>query len=287
MFNLNQPYINLFLLSLLIIIPELNANERIVSAGGSVTEVLYALGLQEQIVAVDTSSLYPASTLDKPKVGYYRQLSSEGVISASPTVLVGHGGMGPESVLGQIKSAGIDVIHIKESTNVDGIFGLINTLAKRFNRLEQGQQLIESIQHDLGAFPPLVNRNEKAAFFLSVGERGLIAAGSHTMPDGILASMGVTNLFSELKGYKPVAPEALIQMNPDYILLAQHSVMGQSLDSICRSPSIKLWVEANGCRVYPVDSLVFMGLSPRIGQAREKLYQISQSLLTISTAKNK
>ena len=63
-------------------------NERIVSAGGSVTEILFALDLGAQIVAVDTSSLYPVEATTLPKIGYYRQLSPEGVLAQKPDILV-------------------------------------------------------------------------------------------------------------------------------------------------------------------------------------------------------
>jgi iron complex transport system substrate-binding protein len=53
---------------------------RIVSIGGAVTEILYALGLKDHVVAVDTTSLYPPQALkEKPNVGYMRSLWAEGV----------------------------------------------------------------------------------------------------------------------------------------------------------------------------------------------------------------
>src|SRR3569832_1062794 len=54
---------------------------RSVSIGGAITEILYALGFEDRLAGVDTTSLYPAAALrDKPKVGYMRQHSDEGVL---------------------------------------------------------------------------------------------------------------------------------------------------------------------------------------------------------------
>ena len=62
---------------------EVTDASRIVSIGGAVTEILYALGLDKNIVAIDTTSLYPPQALqEKPNVGYMRQLSPEGVLGA-------------------------------------------------------------------------------------------------------------------------------------------------------------------------------------------------------------
>ena len=53
------------------------AEPRLVTLGGSITEIVYALGAGDRIVAVDTTSVYPESVLSLPKIGYMRALSSE------------------------------------------------------------------------------------------------------------------------------------------------------------------------------------------------------------------
>src|SRR5690606_16447283 len=60
---------------------------RIVAVGGSITEILYALGRQDRVVAVDSTSAYPPAALqDKPNVGYMRALSPEGVLGLNPSL---------------------------------------------------------------------------------------------------------------------------------------------------------------------------------------------------------
>ena len=70
---------------------------RIVSIGGAITEILYALGLEQRVVAVDTTSLFPDTALrDKPNVGYMRQLSAEGVLGLNPSLVLAMQGSGPK-----------------------------------------------------------------------------------------------------------------------------------------------------------------------------------------------
>lgn len=64
------------------------ADARIVSVGGTVTEIVYALGLGPRVVAVDTSSVFPAEASALPQVGYQRTLAAEGVASQRPTLLL-------------------------------------------------------------------------------------------------------------------------------------------------------------------------------------------------------
>ena len=75
--------------------------DRVLSIGGDITEILYALGKQDAIVAVDATSQYPDSALkDKKNVGYMRALSTEGVLSINPTLIFASEGAGPPPVAG-------------------------------------------------------------------------------------------------------------------------------------------------------------------------------------------
>ena len=72
---------------------------RIASIGGSVTEIVYALGEQDKLVARDSTSLYPEQASELPDVGYMRQLSPEGVLSVNPSGLLVLEGSGPKETI--------------------------------------------------------------------------------------------------------------------------------------------------------------------------------------------
>lgn len=57
------------------------AAERIVVAGGSLTELIYAMGAGKRVVGVDETTSYPPETAKLPHIGYWKQLSSEGILS--------------------------------------------------------------------------------------------------------------------------------------------------------------------------------------------------------------
>ena len=67
---------------------------RIVSVGGAVTEIIYALGLSDRIVAVDSTSRFPSEAKEKPNVGYMRRLAPEPILALEPTPVAGRGGCG-------------------------------------------------------------------------------------------------------------------------------------------------------------------------------------------------
>ena len=93
---------------------------RIVVINGDVTEVVFALGLGENVVAVDTSATHPAEVTNLPQVGYQRRLSAEGVLSMDPTVVIGNTNAGPPEVIEQIRATGVPVVILESVTTVDG-----------------------------------------------------------------------------------------------------------------------------------------------------------------------
>lgn len=78
-------------------------NARIVSIGGSLTEIVYALGAQDQLIARDSTSIYPQEALKLPVLGYMRALSPEGVLSLAPEGILLVEGSGPPSTLDILK----------------------------------------------------------------------------------------------------------------------------------------------------------------------------------------
>ena len=95
--------------------------EKVVVAGGSLTEIMYFLGLQQKIVALDVTSSYPKEAKKLPSIGYVRALSTEGVLSLDPTLVIGENDMGPENVVEQIKRTNIDLRIIPEMHSAEGL----------------------------------------------------------------------------------------------------------------------------------------------------------------------
>ncbi len=107
------------------------AERRVVAAGGVITEIVYALGRQDLLVGVDTTSQFPAAALkDKAQVGYVRALSPEGVLSLRPTDLLAVEGAGPPDALKLIAEAGVRVERVAEDTSEGGVTTRIRTIGR-------------------------------------------------------------------------------------------------------------------------------------------------------------
>ena len=82
-----------FFISLFVVMPlwacdkQAKDPSRIAVAGGSITEILYFLGEESRIVAVDITSNFPEAATSLPSIGYVRNLSAEGTLSLNPTLV--------------------------------------------------------------------------------------------------------------------------------------------------------------------------------------------------------
>ena len=114
---------------------------RIVVLNGDITEVVFALELGDNIVAVDTSATYPPQALQLPKVGYQRSLSAEGILSMDPTVVLGNENAGPPEVLEQIRSTGVPVVIIERVETIDGAARKIRGVSQALGVPERAKPL--------------------------------------------------------------------------------------------------------------------------------------------------
>ncbi|MBE4463571.1 hemin ABC transporter substrate-binding protein [Vibrio parahaemolyticus] len=201
-------------------------SERVVSAGSAVTELLLALDAKDSLVAVDVTSSLPQG-MELPDVGYHRRLSAEGLLALSPTKLIGSDEMGPTTTLNQLKSAGVDVEIVNTEANVDGLLHRIDQIAIIMNRESQATNLKQEVKtqvESLQANQPAPSAKKKVLFLLIHEGRPANVAGLDTTPDAIIALAGGDNpAAKKLTSYKPLSTEAMVEMQPDVILVSGRS----------------------------------------------------------------
>lgn len=213
------------LLSTALSMPLQAAQERIISAGSAVTELILALHAEQSLVAVDVTSQLPEGQ-QLPKIGYHRRLSAEGLLALSPTTLIGSDEMGPAPVLQQLKSTGVDIEVVNTQANVDGLKARIDQIAAILNKPQEAQQLkslVDQQVQSLEANQP-TNQKKKVLFLLIHEGRAANVAGTDTTPDAIINLAGAINPAADkITSYKPLSAEAMVEMQPDVILVSGRS----------------------------------------------------------------
>lgn len=248
---------------------------RVVSIGGSITEILYALGMQRKIVAVDTTSLYPPDALrEKPNVGYMRQLSAEGVLALSPSLVLALEGSGPKETIEILERSKVPFVVVPDKFSGEGIVEKIRIIARSVGAIERGECLVRQVQNELAALDGLrarIRQRIKVAFVLSLANDRPMVAGRATAADGIIGMAGANNAFQDFNGYKLVNDEAVIAAKPEVVLVMQRGEHALSAQTVFAQPALAMTPAAERKAFVSMDGLYLLGFGPRTARAARDL----------------
>jgi iron complex transport system substrate-binding protein len=248
---------------------------RIVSIGGAITEILYALGLGNRIVGIDTTSLYPPQALgEKPNVGYMRQLSAEGVLGLNPQLILAIEGAGPKETLDVLDSAKIPLVSFPETYTENGLIEKIRLVAHAMDADARGACLTAAVSADLAELKKLRDNVKKPArvmFVMSFLNGRAMVAGHKTAANEIIKLAGGVNAVEGFDGYKPVNDEAIVAAKPDVILTMQRGRDQLDAQTVFANPSFALTPAAASKSFVAMDGLYLLGFGPRTAAAARDL----------------
>jgi iron complex transport system substrate-binding protein len=250
---------------------------RLVSVGGAITEIIYALGEDGRLVGRDSTSLYPEAATKLPDVGYMRQLSPEGVIGINPSAIIAVEGSGPPETLAVLKEAKIPFQTIPETFDRDGILSKIRAVGDFLGVPEKAAVLADQVKADLdAAVADAAKRPEserkRVLFILSTQGGKIMASGDGTAAGGIITLSGAVNATGTFSGYKPLTDEAIIEARPDVVLMmtrsGSHAI---SDDDLFAHPALSLTPAAKNRAIIRMDGLHMLGFGPRTASTVREL----------------
>ena len=259
---------------------ERGAPPRLITVGGGITEVVYALGAQDQLVGTDTTSLYPAAALSTPKVGYMRQLSAEGLLSLRPDAVIAGSDAGPPVVLDQLRSAGVRV----ELVASDHSWAEVERKVAAVGRAASREDAPRELQARLDARWQVVTARVRAAkgpgprvLFVLSHSGSPTVAGEQTAADAMIRFAGARNAVGGFKGYRPMTGEAMATAAPDVILTTTQGIEALGGEAkFWQRPELALTPAfqrrtAPGALVH-LDALELIGFGPRLPDVVERLH---------------
>lgn len=250
---------------------------RLVSVGGAITEIVYALGEEGKLVGRDSTSIYPEAATKIPDVGYMRQLAPEGVMATNPTAIIAVEGSGPPETLNILKEAKIPFQTVPETFDRDGILTKIRTVGDFLGVPEKAAALSDQVKTDLdAAVADAAKRPEserkRVLFILSTQGGKIMASGVGTAADGIIALSGAVNATGSFPGYKALTDEAIIEAKPDVVLMMTRSGGHAATDDeLFAHPALSLAPAAKTKAVIRMDGLHLLGFGPRTSVAVREL----------------
>ncbi|MBL8708795.1 MAG: ABC transporter substrate-binding protein, partial [Rhodospirillaceae bacterium] len=253
------------------------AARRIVCAGGAMTECVFALGRGAEVVAVDTTSLYPLAALALPKVGYFRQLSVEGLLSLSPDLVLADRDAGPPNVLGQLGQATQILRQFQGPLSAAAIPDKVRFVAAALEEEAKGEAVASAIADDLATLQRQVARvtERPRAIFMLGTVKGRMA-GRATIAELVMDLAGAENLGADFDGYRPLSAEGIIGLKPDVVITmfqsdeaplpgadaAHRAAVDLGLDHLPKSARPRMIV---------IDGAYLLGLGPRSAHACQDL----------------
>lgn len=204
---------------------------------GTLSQTVFELGLGDRVVGRDISSAF-AEIADLPLVTHQgHELDAESILALDPTVVVTDTSLGPYDVLLQLEDAGVPVVTVDSSRNLDNLASLTQEVADALGVPEQGRLLGSELEREAaaataeveGLAPAELSGRLRTMFLYVRGQAGVYYLfGEGSGADSLITAAGGYDVAEEIdwSGMRPVTDEALIDAAPDVVL-----VMTKGLES--------------------------------------------------------
>lgn len=250
---------------------------RLVTVGGAITEIVYALGAEAQLVGTDTTSLYPQAAQQTPKVGYMRTLSAEGLLALKPDAVIGTTEAGPPVVMDQLRSAGVKVELIESDHSWAEVQRKLQAVGRGAGREAQARALQAKLDTDWASVQQQVaqhkGRKPRVLFILS-HTANVQVAGEKTAADAMLRFIGAQNVMQGYSGYRAMTAEAMAAAAPDLVLTTTQGIETQGgLEKFWLRPELALTPAFKTKALVQMDALELLGFGPRMPATVRALHQ--------------
>lgn len=253
---------------------------RLVSVSKQHTEILYAIGANKDLVAVDVSSVYPPQAKQLPTVGYHRALSLEGMLAAKPTMLItgGRGNMGPEPVVQQLEALKIPMKEFSaKGDNLESTKALIREMGVFFKQEQKADSVVKALEADFARVmaPEAQPADTPSVVIIHYGRANntyLTILGKSTAGQMVQWAGGRMALPDSAGMRQLTSPEIIAKADPDVILLTDFGYDRLAgLQDILALPGVGSTRAAKSGRIFRVEENDLVYLGPRTGRNVEAL----------------
>ncbi|HQZ35515.1 MAG TPA: ABC transporter substrate-binding protein [Ilumatobacteraceae bacterium] len=246
-------------------VPSADAPMAIISLSPTHTEMLFAIGAADQIIAVDDQSNYPAAALDKPHELSGFEPNVEAIAALKPDlVVIADDG---KDLTGQLGKLGIPVWSGPAPTTFDDVYAQIEQLGAATGHIGEAAEVVGQMQTDITAAVVAAPVMAEPATFYHELDPTLYSVTSSTFIGQVYGLFGLVNLANGVeKGndYPQLNAEFIIAANPDYIFLADSKCCGQSPETVAARDG---WAATNAVindNVIAIDDDIASRWGPRL-----------------------
>jgi iron complex transport system substrate-binding protein len=261
--------------------------ERIVSLAPNLTEILFALGLDDKIIGVTLNCDHPPEALQKIKIGSYWQPDTEAVIAAKPDLVITLKIPQHENIANSLKGLGYKVLALK-AEKIKELPIVIREISIYTGSKQNAEKLIENISNKLDHLKSKYSSTYKPKVLWVVQAEPLRVAGRNTFINELIELLGAENAIGPtIQQYPPISTEELLACNTEIII---QSAMGKSDISVQQKQAEVFWNQWPGLaavknnKVYVIDSDMVLRLGPRLPQGIEMIGRYLYPYITIKSS---
>jgi iron complex transport system substrate-binding protein len=242
--------------------------ERIISLAPSNTEILFALGLDEEIIGVTTFADYPEEAKLKEKIGSLVDPNIEKIVSLKPDLVLASD-VNKIEAINKLKALGITVAGFNP-TNINEAIIIIKKIGRLTAKYSEAETIIANMYIELAETKNLVDRylkdHSKQKVFYEIWSDPLYTAGKGTFIDNLIEIAGGINIGAKAIGSWPqYSLEKLLIENPDVFISSPMSAPGgNTVERVKERPGFSVLKAVKNDRVYLIDSNIVNRPSPRI-----------------------
>jgi iron complex transport system substrate-binding protein len=207
---------------------------RIVSLAPNVTEILFALGLGDNIVGATDQCNYPPAARTIPRVSGFGTPNVENLLALSPDMAISCGLEKPE-MLAVLQQSGIRVVNVQPSGFIGSfpeLFDAIRAIGEETGRAAEARAMVAHMQAELDAVAARVakiDESRRPRIFVEIEASPLMTAGAGSFIDDMITRAGGRNVAHEIQdAYPRIDPEQVIAWNPELILVAHSNTPGEA-----------------------------------------------------------
>ena len=249
------------------------SDNKIVSISGGITEIVAALGHENEIVATDVTSTYPESLkATAENLGHVRSMTIEPIMAVNPTLILASDKDINPDLLGKIKASGIKTELFKQEFTVDGTKKLIVDVAKAVGNTDY-QKLNDKIDADLKQIQPIAKK-PKVLFIYARGNM-MMVSGKNTPMAALINLAGGENAINDFEDFKPLTPEAVVKANPDVLFFFTTGLQGSGgNEGALKMPGVSQTNAGKNKRIIAMDGGLVSSFGPRLGEAAVSLNKL-------------
>ncbi|CAH0532646.1 Vitamin B12-binding protein [Vibrio stylophorae] len=202
--------------------------QRIISLSPHTTELIYAAGMGDKLIAASEFSDYPKAALKLERVANYRGINLERIITLKPDLVVTWKGGLPQAQLDKLSAFGIP-IHYSNPTTLESIGDELMALAPYAENPQTAEKAAQTYWQALSARRTKYQDAKPLRYFYQLSNQPLITMAQERWPSPVFTLCGGQNIFANAPApYPQVGPEQVLMKQPEIIFGADHQGDGSN-----------------------------------------------------------